>query len=190
MKTRQRSSGHSSTGRQAPPSQTCSAKCRTSFSRRPHRRWRGERSFRRGKPSGRTWGKGQLWHLASAEPVLQCEDTRHSAICLIAATHPLVSADHRKALEEGLFRFDFSLLSDPQARRMRLLGTVFAAIGEAALETDAARALLADGRAEGLNFENRKAFACGRGDGDWPRHEAIDAAVTVVAPLLAAVRRG
>jgi hypothetical protein len=130
---------------------------------------------------------GLLWHSASAEPVLQCEDTRHSAICLIAATHPLVSADHRKALEEGLFRFDFSLLSDPQARRMRLLGTVFAAIGEAALETDAARALLAEGRAEGLSFENRKAFACGRGDEDWPRHEAIDEAVTVVAPLLAAV---
>jgi hypothetical protein len=128
-----------------------------------------------------------LWHSASAEPVLQCDDTRQSAINLIAATHPLVSADHRKALEEGLFRFDFSFSSDPQARRMRLLGKVFAAIGETGLETDAARALLARGRAEGLNFENRKVFACGRGDGHWPRHEAIDAAVTAVAPLLEAV---
>jgi hypothetical protein len=103
---------------------------------------------------------GQIvWPFASSLPFLQSGDARKDAIDAAAAIYPNVSVDEKRHFEERIGELDFSGYENPERARRRLLATVFRAISEPNLETEAAKQLLAQAVADSVPQGNGRGYS-------------------------------
>ena len=90
-----------------------------------------------------------LWPLVSHPEFLVSCDTRRSAIALIATVYPHLSLQSRERFETDAEVLNFSEFEHPKETKTRILGRLFAAIGDAFLTTEIARKRLASAIVQG-----------------------------------------
>ncbi len=130
-----------------------------------------------------------IWDALSGTPTLISNDTRRSAISAIAATYPFLSEEQRAKAETDWLLLDFSDFSRPNGARVQVIGTLFEAIGEGGLTTQAALEFLKAAKVGGQTFENDKPVRfsaewteSGR---HWLEREGVDVGSVKIAPLIA-----
>ncbi|WP_029587485.1 hypothetical protein [Bradyrhizobium sp. URHD0069] len=129
----------------------------------------------------------KLWEAATSELALKCEDTRQSAINLMAAASKNLDKDKLSEAEDRWLSLQFEDYTNPERARVSLLGKVFDAIGLDTLQTEAARNLLISAKEQGLTFNNDKPFqihTTWRPRGHWLEHEGVDIKAPAVARLV------
>lgn len=103
---------------------------------------------------------GQIvWPFASSLQFLQSSDTRKDAIDAVAANYSTVTAGDKRQFEEAVFTIPFDRYENPDRAKRRFLATLFGAIGEDKLETDAAKQLLSEAAAASVPRGNNRPFS-------------------------------
>jgi hypothetical protein len=128
-----------------------------------------------------------LWDLVTKEKILLSSDLRKDAIDLIAALYPNKLETERTEFEEAILQTDFSGFVQPEKAKTVLLSSLFQAIGQDYLVTEAARALL-ESATEQAPLPNSRPFSIEGGpvamEEYWWLHEQN---IEVEAPANAAV---
>ena len=100
-----------------------------------------------------------MWPFASSLQFLRSSDTRKDAIDAIAAVYSTVNSADKRQFEDAVFALPFEGYENPERAKRRFLATLFGAIGDGKLETDAAKQLLSEATAELIPRGNKRLFS-------------------------------
>jgi len=132
-----------------------------------------------------------LWPAATQQPALVSFSTQQSATQLLAASYPHLNLQTRTEAEAQWLQWDFATFADPASKRVRTLGPLLEAIGEAQLVTDAARDFLRSTRLSTISLRNESSFSVQRGrisESSWFEAESEQIPVEPWRHLLSVVK--
>lgn len=99
-----------------------------------------------------------LWRAAATAQAISSLDTRQSAVNLIAAIYPRLTAVERQTVEAEWLRYDFADFVQPTHIRNQVIGTLFYCLKEENLATAGARDFLQETKGTNSHFENSNSF--------------------------------
>lgn len=100
-----------------------------------------------------------IWPFASSLPFLRSSDTRKDAIDAIAAVYSTVNSADKRRFEDAVFTIPFDGHENPKRAQRRFLATLFGAIGDDKLETNAAKQLLNEATAASVPRGKERPFS-------------------------------
>jgi energy-coupling factor transporter ATP-binding protein EcfA2 len=100
-----------------------------------------------------------MWPFASSLQFLRSSDTRKDAIDAVAAVYSTVSPADKRQFEDSVFTIPFDGYENPERAKQRFLATLFGAIGDDKLETDAAKQLLSNAVTASVPRGNERPFS-------------------------------
>ena len=100
-----------------------------------------------------------MWPFASSLQFLRSSDTRKDAIDAVAAVYSKVNPADKRQFEDAVFTIPFDGYENPERAKRRFLATLFGAIGNDKLETDAAKQLLSEAAAASIPRGNERPFS-------------------------------
>jgi hypothetical protein len=100
-----------------------------------------------------------MWPFASSLQFLRSSDTRKDAIDAVAAVYSTVNPADKRQFEDAVFTIPFDGYENPERAKRRFLATLFGAIGDDKLETDAAKQSLSEATAASVPRGNERPFS-------------------------------